>query len=268
VLLATDGDFNVGVTSPGALVRLIEKKAKSGVFLTALGFGTGNLQDGTMEQLADHGNGNYAYIDSIAEARKVLDEQLAGTLLTVAKDVKLQVEFNPARVVAYRLIGYENRMLRKEDFNDDRKDAGELGAGETVTALYEIVPSSARAGVPAVDPLRYQRPAEPTGSAELLTVKTRFKRPDAWFSKKREWPVTDAGAHLGQASADFRFAAAVAAFGMILRDSPHRGTADLDLVLQLAGNGLGADPQGGRRDFLQLVRLARDFQAQVPASHR
>jgi len=259
VLLATDGDFNVGVTSPGGLIRLIERKAESGVFLTTLGFGTGNLQDATMESLADHGNGNYAYIDSIEEARKVLSEQVTSTLHTVAKDVKLQVEFNPARVVAYRLIGYENRMLRKEDFNDDRKDAGELGAGETVTALYEIVPATVRRAVvwdgAEVDPLRYQRAAQPVGdSPDLLTVKARYKLPDGWFSKKREWTVQDGGAHLHQASTDFRFAAAVAAFGMILRDSPHRGTANHDLVLELAGNGLGQDPHGYRRGFLELVR--------------
>jgi Ca-activated chloride channel family protein len=212
-----------------------------------------------MESLADHGNGNYAYIDSIEEARKVLSEQVTSTLHTVAKDVKLQVEFNPARVVAYRLIGYENRMLRKEDFNDDRKDAGELGAGETVTALYEIVPATVRRAVvwdgAEVDPLRYQRAAQPVGdSPDLLTVKARYKLPDGWFSKKREWTVQDGGAHLHQASTDFRFAAAVAAFGMILRDSPHRGTANHDLVLELAGNGLGQDPHGYRRGFLELVR--------------
>jgi Ca-activated chloride channel family protein len=269
VLLATDGDFNVGVTSAGELIRLIEKKAKSGIFLTTLGFGTGNLQDATMEQLADHGNGNYAYIDSIDEARKVLNDQLSSTLVAVAKDVKLQVEFNPARVVAYRLIGYENRMLRKEDFNDDTKDAGELGAGEAVTALYEIVPPSAaiRPTATNVDQLHYQRQGEAIASSELLTVKARYKLPDGWFSKKREWSVMDAGAHLAQASADFRFAAAVAAFGMILRDSPHRGIADHDLVLRLAGDALGDDRNGYRRGFLEIVRKARALQH--PAlSHR
>jgi Ca-activated chloride channel family protein len=268
VLLATDGDFNVGVTSPGELVRLIEDKARSGVFLTTLGFGTGNLQDATMEQLADHGNGNYAYIDSIEEARKVLTEQVSSTLLTVAKDVKLQVEFNPARVAVYRLIGYENRLLRKEDFNDDRKDAGELGAGETVTALYEIIPAhrSAHADGGSVDPLRYQRAGDLTGSGDLLTVKARYKMPDGWFSKKREWTVTDSGSHLTQASNDFRFAAAVAAFGMILRDSPHKGTANHDLVLNLASGALGGDRNGYRRGFLELVRQSRALEPEPAAA--
>jgi Ca-activated chloride channel family protein len=250
VVLATDGDFNVGVTSPEALVRLIEQEAHGGVFLTTLGFGTGNLQDATMESLADHGNGNYAYVDSIEEAREVLSEQVTGTLHTVAKAVKLQVEFNPSRVVAYRLIGYENRMLRKEDFDDDRKDAGELGAGETVTALYELIPGSA------------------PNAGDLLTVKARYELPGGWFSRKREWAVRDGGAHLTQASADFRFAAAVAAFGMILRTSPHRGTADHDLVLRLASDALGDDRLGYRRGFLELVRRSRELGEHGPISNR
>jgi Ca-activated chloride channel family protein len=248
VLLATDGDFNVGVTSQGELVRLIEDKAKGGVFLTVLGFGMGNLKDATMEQLADRGNGNYAYVDSLSEARKVLNEQLAGTLLTVAKDVKLQVEMNPARVAVYRLIGYENRLLRKQDFNDDRKDAGDIGSGHTVTGLYEVVPTSRARGAP-----------------DLLTVKVRYKRPDGHVSTKLEWAVTDGGGQLATASPDFRFAAAVAAFGMLLRRSPHAGSASYDLVLSLAQNGPGAGPgkdRGGhRRGFIELVRQAQQIAA-------
>jgi hypothetical protein len=231
-----------------------------------LGFGTGNLKDNTMEKLADRGNGNYAYVDSLREARKVLVEELAGTLYTIAKDVKIQVEWNPARVGAYRLLGYENRVMPKEDFNDDRKDGGEIGAGHTVTALYEVTPPgppSARAlgNAPAVDPLRYQRPAAAPDAAqpsrELLTLKVRWKAPDGATSQKLEWPLVDAGAGLAAASQDFRFAAAVAAFGMILRASAHRGRADLALVQALAQQGLGADPNGHRRAFLELVRLAR-----------
>ena len=245
VLLATDGDFNVGLTSQDELVRLIRDKARSQVFLTVLGYGMGNLKDATMETLADRGNGNYAYIDSASEARKVLVEQLTGTLLTVAKDVKLQVHFNPARVAMHRLIGYENRLMRHREFDDDAKDGGEIGAGHTVTALYEIVPTSrARASTAA-------------GPADLLTVKMRYKRPDGWFSRKLEWAVGDRALHLGSAPPDFKFAAAVAAFGMILKGSPHRGTADHDLVLRLARDGVGDDPAGYRRAFLHLVMRAK-----------
>jgi Ca-activated chloride channel family protein len=253
VLLATDGDFNVGVTSHEALMRLIEDKARSGVFLTVLGFGMGNLKDATMETLADRGNGNYSYIDSVNEARKVLGEQLAGTLLTVAKDVKLQVEFNPARVAVYRLIGYENRLLRHQDFDDDTKDAGEIGAGHTVTALYQVVPASGAARLGGDSP-------------EILTLKMRYKRPDGWFSRKLEWAMNDRGAHAQSASADFKFAAAVAAFGMILRGSPHLGTADHDMVLRLAGEGLGEDPAGYRRAFVDLVKKSKQLQPAKPAA--
>jgi Ca-activated chloride channel family protein len=256
VILATDGDFNVGVTSHDQLVRLIEKEAQSGVFLTVLGFGTGNLKDSTMEKLADHGNGNYAYIDSLAEARKVLVEQLSGTLLTIAKDVKIQVELNPARVGAYRLVGYENRRMAAQDFNDDRKDGGEIGAGHTVTALYEILPPGpASARILHIDPLRYTTPGTSTQSAELLTVKVRYKEPDGTTSRKLEFPLRgDAGQAL---SPDLRFAAAVAAFGMVLRDSPLRGQADLPLVQRLLAAGLGQDPGGHRQGFVQLVAEAR-----------
>jgi Ca-activated chloride channel homolog len=258
VILCTDGDFNVGVTSQGELTRLIEDKAKSGVFLTVLGFGMGNYKDATLEKLADRGNGNYAYIDSLAEARKVLVEQMAGTLLTIAKDVKVQVEFNPARVAAYRLVGYENRLLRAQDFNDDKKDAGEIGAGHTVTALYEVVPAGKSVPVPGVDPLKYQQPRQPAEAAkskELLTVKLRHKEPDGDTSKLLEVPVEDAEVK-SVPTEDFRFAASVAAFGMLLRGSPHKGVATYAGVLELAQESKGRDPQGYRAEFCELVRKA------------
>ncbi|MBT3380649.1 MAG: DUF3520 domain-containing protein [Lentisphaerae bacterium] len=263
VILATDGDFNVGVSSRGDLTRLIEEKAKSGVFLTVLGFGMGNYQDAQLEELADKGNGNYAYIDTAAEARKVLVDQIGGTLVTIAKDVKIQIEFNSAQVEAYRLIGYENRLLRAEDFNDDTKDAGEIGAGHTVTALYQIVPKGVRIALPGVDPLKYQTPAAATHAAysdELMTVKIRYKAPDGEVSKLIEGAVRDTGAGLATSSRDFRFAASVAAFGMVLRDSPHKGTADLGAILDLATDGAERDPHGYRREFIELVRKAQGLQ--------
>jgi Ca-activated chloride channel family protein len=260
VILCTDGDFNVGVTNPGDLVRLIEEKAKSGVFLTVLGFGMGNYKDGTVEMLADKGNGNYAYIDTLNEGRKVLVEQMSGTLVTIAKDVKIQVEFNPSRVSSYRLIGYENRLLRKEDFNDDKKDAGEIGAGHTVTALYEIVPAGKNVGTPGVDPLKYQQPGQPSAAAnspELFTVKLRYKEPDGDSSKLMVVPVNDNEADLAKASDDFKFVSAVAAFGMILRDSPYKGTATLNGIWELANEGKGRDREGYREEFLRLVEQAK-----------
>jgi Ca-activated chloride channel family protein len=262
VILCTDGDFNVGITSQGDLTRLIEQKAKSGVYLSVLGFGMGNLKDSTMEKLADKGNGNYAYIDTLAEARKVLVEQMSGTLITIAKDVKIQVEFNPARVAAYRLIGYENRLLHKEDFNDDTKDAGEIGAGHTVTALYELVPAGQSVGVPSVDPLKYQtppQPAAPAQSDELLHVKVRYKAPEGDTSQLIETPVRDGGLTYPQASPDFKFAAAVAGFGMVLRDSPYKGSANLEAVIELAEAGKGRDPGGYRAEFLELVNLTKQL---------
>ncbi|HZN64748.1 MAG TPA: YfbK domain-containing protein, partial [Tepidisphaeraceae bacterium] len=273
VILCTDGDFNVGITDQGALTRLIEEKAKTGVFLSVLGFGMGNLKDATMEQLADKGNGNYAYVDTPAEARKVLVEQMAGTLVTIAKDVKVQVEFNPAVASAYRLIGYENRVLAKEDFNDDKKDAGEIGAGHTVTALYEVVPAGTDAAEklsPQVDALKYQKPLErePTGSGELLTLKLRYKEPEGETSKLLEFPVTDGGASYAKASGDYKFAAAVSAFGMILRDSPHKGSATLPGVTELAAEGLGKDENGYRAEFIGLVEKARRIkEAQGSSAH-
>jgi Ca-activated chloride channel family protein len=255
VILATDGDFNVGESSDAAMIRLVEEKREQGTFLTVLGFGTGNLQSTKMQGLAQHGNGNYAYIDSIDEARKVLVREMGGTLLTVAKDVKVQVEFNPERVRAYRLIGYENRLLATEDFNDDIKDAGELGAGHTVTALYEVVPAGADTDVdlPGVDPLRYQetRPASRRDHGdELVFVRIRYKRPHGTESRLIERPVRDV---VGEVSSDFSFAAAVAGFGMLLRESPHRGSISTRQVLALAEEGLGSDPDGARRGFLDLV---------------
>ena len=261
VVLATDGDFNVGVSSDAELVRLIEQERGAGIFLTVLGFGTGNLQDARMEQLADRGNGNYAYLDGIDEARKVLVGEMGGTLFTIAKDVKVQVEFNPAQVKAYRLIGYENRLLAAEDFNDDRKDAGELGAGHSVTALYEVVPAGAPDN-PArgTDPLRYQAPrarSQAANSGELLTVKLRYKAPDGDVSRLLVHPLHDRGSALAATSADFRFSAAVAEWGMLLRDSRFRGAASYGAVAQLARGALADDRGGYRGEFLRLVEASQ-----------
>ena len=264
VILCTDGDFNVGVTSQGELTRLIEDKAKSKVFLSVLGFGAGNLKDSTMEKLADKGNGNYAYIDTLQEAGKLLVEQMSGTLITIAKDVKIQIEFNPAKVGAYRLIGYENRILAAQDFNDDKKDAGEIGAGHTVTALYELIPPGKEGAVPSVDALKYAKPSDsPTDAAdkpasrESFTVKLRYKAPEGDSSQKIERGVIDDGQDFAQATGDFRFASAVAAFGMLLRESPHRGAATYDAVQELAEASRGNDEAGYRKEFLELVRKAR-----------
>ncbi|HVT73567.1 MAG TPA: von Willebrand factor type A domain-containing protein [Lacunisphaera sp.] len=271
VILATDGDFNVGVTSEGELVRLVQEKAKSGVFLTVLGFGMGNIKDATLEQLADQGNGNYAYIDTLAEARKSLVEQAGGTLVTIAKDVKIQVEFNPAVVQGYRLIGYENRLLAKEDFNNDQVDAGEVGAGHTVTALYEVVPVGVPMpdNVPDVDALKYQAVDRPPpvvsrkpraeSFPEMLTVKVRYKEPAGEASKLLEFPLHDTGKSFAQASVDFKFATAVAAFGMVLRESQYRGTATLDSVADWARQGLGSDAGGYRNEFVGLVARAQQL---------
>ncbi len=265
VILATDGDFNVGPSSQGELVQLIEEKRREGTFLTVLGFGTGNLADARMEQLADHGNGNYAFVDNLLEAQMVLVTEMGGTLFTIAKDVKLQVEFNPRRVYAYRLIGYENRLLRDEEFNDDTRDAGELGAGHSVTALYEIVPVGADSDVRVggVDPLRYQRPTgEPSGAHadELMNVRIRYQPPQGGESRLLAHPVR-APAPGARSSDDFRFAAAVAQFGMVLRESEHRGRSSVQGVLSLAGGARGADAEGYRAEFIRLVqeyeRMAR-----------
>ncbi len=256
VILCTDGDFNVGTSSEGELVRMIEEEARSGVFLSVLGFGSGNLKDSTMEKLADRGNGNYAYVDSLREARKVLVEEMGGTLITIAKDVKVQVEFNPAEVSSYRLIGYENRLLAAEDFNDDEVDAGEIGAGHSVTALYEVVPTGVASEVRDVDPLKYQDPSRAgaaSGSGELLTVKLRYKEPDGDTSRLIEMPLVDAGIGFDAASDDFRFAAGVAGFGMLLRGSKHAGGATMREVHRWAREAIGPDSGGYRIEFLELV---------------
>jgi Ca-activated chloride channel family protein len=258
VILATDGDFNVGVTNQGDLIRLIEEARDGGVALTVLGYGMGNLKDSTMEKLADKGNGNYAYIDSLSEAQKVLVEQAGGTLVTIAKDVKLQIEFNPKHVVAYRLIGYENRVLQDRDFNDDRKDAGELGAGHSVTALYEIVPAGVKIDMPGVDPLRYQTTSAAQSEIhadELMAVKLRYKQPDAEVSQLRTFTVRarrDMAPELG-------FAAAVAEFGMLLRDSEFKGTSSYAQARNLATRFKGGDSHGHRAEFIRLIGLAESL---------
>jgi len=261
VVLATDGDFNVGMTNQGDLVRYVEEQAKKGVFLTVLGFGIGNYKDSMLETLADKGDGNYAYIDDLNEARRVLVEQMGGTLLPVAKDVKLQVEFNPAEVAAYRLLGYENRVLAHQDFADDTKDAGEIGAGHAVTALYEVVPVGVPVSLPDVEPLKYQTPGRKSASAanrEMLTLKIRYKDPAGGASKRMEVPVADDRRVFDQASDDFRFAAAVASFGMMLRDSRHMGATSLEGILEIVRGSKGPDRNGLREEFVRLVEKARE----------
>ncbi len=250
VILATDGDFNVGVSSDGELVRIIEQEREKGVFLSVLGFGMGNYKDSKMEQLADKGNGNYAYIDSLKEAKKVFVSQLGGTLLTIAKDVKLQLEFNPTKVKAYRLIGYENRALKNEDFNDDKKDAGDLGAGHTVTALYEVVPVGVSSKyIKDVDELKYQEVNKTVkaNSDELLTVKLRYKKPKESKSQLISKILKNDSK---KASSDLRFAMAVAEMGLIMRDSEFKGNANIEEVLTLANNSNNGDY---RKEFIQLV---------------
>ena len=269
VILATDGDLNVGVTSDTNLIELIQAKATGGTFLTVLGFGAGNLQDEKMEKLADNGNGLYAYIDGAREARKVLVEQLTGSTIVIAKDVKIQIEFNPAQIASYRLLGYENRLMAAAEFRDDRKDAGEIGAGHCVTALYELLPAAAAADAIQPEPLKYQaqtseapatqRPSpQPVAAAsgELLTLKLRFKRPDGNTSQLEEFPLAKRGGTFENASTDLRFASAVAAFGMLLRQSNHSGTATFAEVAKVASHALGPDVGGYRAEFLDLVRKA------------
>ncbi len=249
IILCTDGDFNVGTTSEGDLEKLIAEKRGSGIFLSVLGFGMGNYKDSRMEMLADKGNGNYAYIDNLREAKKVLVDEMPKTIYTIAKDVKIQVEFNPEQVGQYRLIGYENRLLNDEDFENDAKDAGELGAGASVTVLYEIVPAS---DAPQTS-LKYQT-VESTGSDELMTVKIRYKLPEGEESILSEYPVS---AELNEPDADFSFAAAVAELGMLLNESEFKGNATYDTVLTLAKAGIGEDRFGLRGEFVQLVDLLR-----------
>lgn len=259
IILATDGDFNIGASSDGEMTKLIEEKRKSGVYLTCLGFGMGNYKDSKMETLADKGNGNYAYIDNILEAKKVLVTEMGGTLFTIAKDVKLQLEFNPNKVESYKLIGYENRLLNAEDFNDDTKDAGELGAGHTVTALYEIV-LKGEGTAPSVDPLRYQKLTElapkTAPSEELLTVKFRYKKPNEETSKLIVNHLTDHSVSLAKTSNNFRFSAAVAEFGLLLRNSKHKANANYKQVVELAKASKGTDEHGYRAEFIRLVEMS------------
>ena len=263
IILCSDGDFNVGVSSAEGLEQLIEKERKSGVHLTVLGYGMGNYKDRKIQVLAEKGNGNHAYIDNLQEANRVLVGEFGATLHTVAKDVKLQVEFNPSQVQAYRLIGYESRLLKDEDFNNDAKDAGDMGAGHTVTAFYEVIPAGVKNEyVGKVDDLKYQKKEKmtlkPTGSDELLTVKLRYKAPDKDVSRKMELPFVD---NKGDSvSSDFRFASAVAMFGQLLRDSDFKGTADYDKVIKLAKQGLNNDERGYRREFIRLVEAAKGLE--------
>jgi len=261
IILATDGDFNVGASSDTDMQTLIEEKRKSGVFLTVLGFGMGNYKDSKMEVLADKGNGNYAYIDDINEARKVLINEFGGTLFTVAKDVKLQVEFNPSKVQAYRLIGYENRLLNNEDFNDDQKDAGEMGAGHTVTALYEIIPVGVESKfLKSVDALKYQKTSSSSSntSNELLNVKMRYKQPDGDKSKLLQKPVVDEGHNLLQQTSDnFKFSASVAMLGMLLRHSEFVQQGNFDTAIELAESAKGSDKEGYRTEYVKIAKSAK-----------
>jgi Ca-activated chloride channel family protein len=267
VILCTDGDFNVGASSDSELEKLIEKESKSGIFLTVLGYGMGNYKDSKMQKLADKGNGNHGYIDNLREAKKVLVNEFGGTLFTIAKDVKLQVEFNPAKVQAYRLIGYENRMLNKEDFNNDGKDAGELGSGHTVTALYEIIPVGVKNDfLERTDPLKYQqkqRPAAASRGEEIMTIKFRYKKPDENVSKLIVHPVTDQRLSIGRTSSNFRFVSAVAEFGMLLRDSEFKQQASFDNARALAKDALGKDAGGYRTEFLGLLGDAEKLAGRI-----
>ncbi|RYY50197.1 MAG: DUF3520 domain-containing protein [Chitinophagaceae bacterium] len=264
VILCTDGDFNVGASSDDDMERLIEKERESGVFLTVLGYGMGNYKDNKMQKLADKGNGNHAYIDGMSEAKKVLVNEFGGTLFTIAKDVKLQVEFNPAKVQGYRLIGYENRMLKKEDFNDDKKDAGEMGSGHTVTAIYEIIPAGTSSSfLKDVDKLKYSKQPQALSKTnfeeELMTIKFRYKAADGNVSKLIEHAVKDKGLSLSAVSDNFRFAAAVAEFGMLLRNSEFKSSASYSGVLQLAKSALANDKEGYRKEFVEMVAQAQSL---------
>jgi Ca-activated chloride channel family protein len=264
VILCTDGDFNIGASSDDEMERLIDGERKSGVFLTVLGFGMGNYKDSKMEKLADKGNGNHAYIDQLSEAKKVLVSEFGGTLFTIAKDVKLQIEFNPAKVQGYRLIGYENRLLNKEDFNNDKKDAGELGSGHTVTALYEVIPVGVKSDLlEKVDSLKYQKNfvalSKTSYGDEIMTVKFRYKAPDEEVSKLIEHPVVDKQILIAKTTDNFRFAASVAEFGMLLRNSEFRSTSSFADVLVLARKAKGNDEEGYRSEFVRLVENAESL---------
>ena len=258
VILATDGDFNVGVSSDAQLVRIVEKERESGVFLTVLGFGMGNYKDDKMQKLADHGNGNHGYIDNILEAQKVFIHEFGGTLFTIAKDVKIQLEFNPKSVKAYRLIGYENRLLDKEDFNDDKKDAGEIGAGHTVTVLYEIIPqNSSQKNITDVDALRYhsvESISDPKLNCELMFLKIRYKEPKGDTSQLISKAVENNVIELRRSSDNFKWSAAVAEFGMLLRESKFKRDASYEQVEQLASESSSHDPFGYRQEFLRMVQ--------------
>ncbi len=257
VILATDGDFNIGESSDASMERLIEEKRKDGISLTVLGFGMGNYKDSKMETLADKGNGNYAYIDNISEARKVLVSEFGGTLFTVAKDVKLQVEFNPANVQAYRLIGYENRMLKSEDFNNDKKDAGEIGSGHAVTALYEVIPNGVKSDFYKIDDLKYQTTeinANAKVSDELMTIKFRYKKPNEDVSKLIVHPLKDKRTDLAQTSENFKWSASVAGFGMLLRESQYSNNFSYEQVIALAEQARGVDQEGYRVEFINMVK--------------
>ena len=261
IILCTDGDFNVGASSETELENLIESKRKSGIFLTVLGYGMGNYKDNKMQILAQKGNGNHAYIDNIQEANKVLVNEFGSTMYAVVKDVKLQVEFNPAKVQSYRLVGYETRILNNEDFNDDTKDAGEMGAGHTVTALYEIIPTGISGNIPgSIDPLKYQTETnintQTSNSSELLTVKLRYKQPDSHKSSKMEVTVIDNNTPIKKSSENFRFSAAVAGFGMLLQNSDYKNNFTFDDVIDLAKQATNYDPEGYRKEFIRLVESA------------
>ena len=259
VILCTDGDFNVGVTDNGELVKLVEDQRKTNVFLSVLGFGMGNYKDDRLKQLANNGNGQHGYIDTLAEAKKVFLEDIGG-LVCVAKDVKFQIDFNAGKINAYRLVGYENRLLAEEDFKNDAKDAGDIGSGHTVTALYEIVPVGVKMDLPGVDPLKYQKVEPAKASAEWFTVKMRYKEPDAGTSKEFAQALTGPGAEM---TADFKFASAVAEFGMLLRDSKFKGRSSYDAVIERAAGALGDDPNGHRRAFVEFARKAKGLNARA-----
>ncbi|MFH1700488.1 MAG: VWA domain-containing protein [Candidatus Zixiibacteriota bacterium] len=264
VILATDGDFNVGVSNTAELVRMIEEKRRTGIFLSVLGFGTGNLKDSRLEQLADKGNGYYAYVDNDREAKRIMIREMNGTLHTIAKDVKIQIEFNPAHVKAYRLIGYENRILDKREFNDDRRDAGDIGVGHSFTALYEIIPTSVNYFDPGTDPLRYQSQAslfENLYEDEIMMLKLRYKTPEQETSRLISTPVYISDLDYRHASDNFKFAAAVAEFGMLLRDSKYRESSSFNHAMDLARESIGVDRDGYRREFIELCRkcLSMDF---------
>ena len=288
IILATDGDFNIGQSSDAEMERLIEKEREKGIFITVLGFGMGNYKDSKMETIADKGNGNYAYIDNVQEANKTLVSEFGGTLFTIAKDVKFQIEFNPAHVKGYRLVGYENRLLNDEDFNDDTKDAGEMGAGHNVTALYEIIPAGYEGSVVDIDPLKYQstdkeklnqeqrvgRSGKNNGASgelikgkrgdysdELLTIKLRYKQPDGEKSVLYEQPVSARFETFEKSSDNFRFAAAVAMYGMILRDSEYLKQGSIEDALQMARKARGVDHEGYRGEFIKMVNTSASLLA-------